>query len=117
MRAGIMALLFYGGMGLLGIAAVYGYIVLTGDETGAKLQPFARKSGNTTTPGGNYTLPQISVPTSRNQPQQQEGGPSQSQLPPRWWFGTSANSSANAATYFYDSLAAQEEQYEPWASR
>jgi hypothetical protein len=101
MNLGIAALLYFGGGILASIALVYAYVAITGDEYGEKLLPLAKegltypvgappydpsKFGNRTnstnsTMGGNYTLPNIKIPTSAQ---------------------------VNAA-YYYKSLAAQEE--------
>jgi hypothetical protein len=139
LNTGIAALLYIGGLMAIGVAAVYVYTAITGDESGANLQPLARKGNpfypifgpgpsdpskfgggnntNSSSTGGNYTLPKINIPTSRNQEQPQQP---QSQQPQGWWFGTSApSSSAKAAYYYYmyDPMSAQEEErYEqPWA--
>jgi hypothetical protein len=62
------------------IGLAYAYAAITGDETGEKLAPIARKGPlyplggeapyniskyqNNNTTSGNYTLPKISIPTS-----------------------------------------------------
>jgi hypothetical protein len=134
LNTGIAALLYIGGIMVIGVAAVYAYVVITGDETGEKLQPLARKgnplypifgpapsdpskfgSNNNTNTSGNYTLPKVSIPTSRNNNQVQSQPQPGSGLPPGFWYGTSA-ASAKAAYYMYDKMSAEEERYEqPWA--
>ena len=96
MNTGIAALLTFGAIAVLAVGAVYVYTAITGDVTGEKLQPLARKgnplypifgpgpspdplannasSKNSTSAGGqgNYTLPNIKIPTSRNYNNQQQ---------------------------------------------
>lgn len=76
MNLGIAALLYFGGAMIAGIALVYAYVAITGDEYGEKLLPLAKEgplypfgeppydpskyrinNTNTTAGGGNYTLP------------------------------------------------------------